>query len=211
MIALLSSLVSLVSFFTPYTVSNSNWSGFTHTGYTWQVRGVVNVPIINCARSARSAAGTSWVGIDGAGNNAVEQTGVTYGCSNGRPWVDAWWENYPSGAAAMPLHVVQNDKVYLLVTYNGNHYFTYRVQDFTHPGSYSIRTYAPRSLERSGEWITERIAGVPFPSSTPIWWSGAASNGSVGIAASNYNYVIPHRSANYILGPGGAATIVLPG
>src|ERR1700753_3737557 len=130
----------------PYTVGSPTWSGFAHLGNTWQARGVLRVPNLNCTTS-RNAAGASWVGIDGAGNDVVEQTGVTYGCSAGRAWEDVWRENYPADVVTMPVHIYQHDLVALSVTYNGSHQFTFSVRNETHPGSYSIRTYAPYSRE----------------------------------------------------------------
>lgn len=191
-------------------VGDSTWSGFSHTGYAWQVEGRVSVPHIYCAATPNSW-GVSWVGIDGTNNNVVEQTGIGFGCAGGRPMVDAWWENYPQNAVAMPIHVYQGDAVWLFVTYRGQHYFTYYVNDVTHPARYAITTFAPYAKEGSAEWITERLRGLVFPSITPIWWAGAEWNGAYGIAKSTVNWYVPGQSANYILGPGGAATIMHPG
>lgn len=206
--AFLAALMMLVRFAVP--LGDSTWSGFAGIGHVTQVTGEMNVPIMNCARTP-NAAGASWVGIDGAGiNQAVEQTGITYYCSHGVPGANAWYENYPYAPKVVPIPIHINDEVTLtVISDNGSHYFNYYVTDVTHPAHYALTTYTPYSHDASAEWVTERLPPNVFPSMVPVWWNNASFNGH-GIADANENWYVPGKSANTMLGPFRAVTVMNP-
>ncbi len=55
----------------------------------------------------------AWLGIDGVHNQIVEQEGISYSYSGGHQAQNAWYENYPANAVAVPLTINPGDLVYL--------------------------------------------------------------------------------------------------
>ena len=78
------------------TVTGSPWSGYVATGAPGSVtdaKGSWIVPSVTCKSGSQSS--VFWVGIDGYGNNTVEQIGTASDCADGIPNYYAWYEFYP--------------------------------------------------------------------------------------------------------------------
>jgi hypothetical protein len=79
------------------SLSLSNWGGYIAPGsadeYTISAAHWA-VPKVTCRADKDFYA--PWVGIDGYGDQTVEQTGVQTACASGSPVSQAWYEMYPA-------------------------------------------------------------------------------------------------------------------
>jgi hypothetical protein len=125
------------------TATSPNWVGYAINsgGYTSVASGWTQ-PAVDCA--AGDGAVVFWVGLDGWGSNAVEQTGTEAICSGGKAAYSAWWETYPTNSiTAYADRVAPGDVMSAKVVYQGASgyelYLTDRTQGWTedtvHPGS----------------------------------------------------------------------------
>jgi len=78
--------------------STDIWSGYVQTGSVFSAASATwTVPVVTCAPGSSTAA-LQWVGIDGYGNNTVEQIGTETACADGAPTYDAWYEMWGDDA-----------------------------------------------------------------------------------------------------------------
>jgi Peptidase A4 family len=87
------------------TATDPNWAGYVGTntasaGDFEQVDADWNVPeIVGSACTDQTFPGVEqtafWVGLDGDGDQTVEQTGTITGCDQGTPFYYAWYEMFP--------------------------------------------------------------------------------------------------------------------
>jgi len=78
-------------------VVSQNWGGYVaqRRGVKFRyVRAAFFVPYVDCASSPSSFSG-HWVGLDGAGNETVEQDGILAACQGTTPVYSAWYEMFP--------------------------------------------------------------------------------------------------------------------
>ena len=88
---------------TTNTTESTNWSGYVDTGSTFSgVGGEWTVPAVQ--PSVPLAASSQWIGIDGATNSSLIQTGTSSITQNGGTQYFAWYEILP--AVSMEIGVV---------------------------------------------------------------------------------------------------------
>jgi hypothetical protein len=88
------------------TVTSSNWSGYVDTNYVTKglfnhVTAQWNVPEVAPSDCTHGTFATGeglagfWIGLDGAGDKTVEQTGTATECYKGTAYYWDWYEMYP--------------------------------------------------------------------------------------------------------------------
>jgi hypothetical protein len=112
-----------------FNQDGGNWSGYAtqHSGITSVSAGWTE-PSVTCHSTQDLFA--PWVGIDGYGNNTVEQTGVETNCNGGSPHYRAWYEMYPAAPVYYSNAVAAGDVITAKVTRTGTSY-TLTVSDKT--------------------------------------------------------------------------------
>jgi outer membrane autotransporter protein len=140
--------------------ASANWAGYLATtsggnAFT-TVSGGWTVPAITSGSSSAGSYSSIWVGIDGAGNNALEQLGTEGDYYGGRAHYDAWWEMIPAPETLIPSMPIQpGDRMFASVHYIGGGNFVLSIDDLTTNTSFTTtqnNSSAPRS---SVEWIAE--------------------------------------------------------
>ena len=82
---------------TKETAESTNWSGYVDTGPTFTaVSGQWVVPAVQASQSSESSG--TWIGIDGATNSSLIQTGTAQQTSGGATIYYAWYEILPANA-----------------------------------------------------------------------------------------------------------------
>jgi len=191
----------------PNAQSSPNWSGYAisaQAGSVTQVNGSWIVPAVT-GPSNTTLDSSTWVGIDGDGNNTVEQIGTEQDSINGTPFYRAWWEmfstNAPDGVLGkyeVPIDgftVSPGDSISALVQYqtsgpNAGQY-ELSITDKTRNESYttyqsSSATQVPLASNSTAEWIMEspQVAGsfVQVPNFSPVTFTNATAviNGQTG-------------------------------
>ena len=162
--------------------SSPNWVGYAINsgGYT-SVESHWTQPAVDCSQGDGTV--VFWVGLDGWGSNAVEQTGTQAKCVGGAASYSAWWETYPTnGIAGYSDSVLPGDHIYAKVTYLGaSGYELYLsdatqgwVEDGAHPGSSA-------SVNQSAEIVAETPSHngnlVALPDFGTVGFTGAMING----------------------------------
>lgn len=139
--------------------TSQNWAGYadTKTSSTYsKVTGSWTEPTGTCGSGQSFAA--FWTGIDGFGNNTVEQDGTLIQCSSGKPTYFSWWEMYPRNQVQGVSTAVQpGDHITSSVTRSGTKY-TLTLTDSTHPGASFSTTQtcaATTCKDASAEWVAE--------------------------------------------------------
>jgi hypothetical protein len=143
-----------------------NWAGYfaqntspVVNNTVTKVSGTWVQPAVNCAGNA-TALTAVWVGIDGATDTTVEQTGSIAQCVGGVASYYVWWELYPLNAV-QPIKTITvhaGDTITASVTYKAvSGKFAMTVAD----GSASFTKNAAQSgtLRASAECIVERPSG----------------------------------------------------
>lgn len=115
---------------TAATRTNDHWSGYSaHSTSYNTVSASWTEPSVNCSTGGEVV---FWVGLDGDGNNNVEQTGTHVLCRNGRAIHTGWWETYPCYNIIDYSHTVQaGDRIDATVTDNGNGTYLLYLRDET--------------------------------------------------------------------------------
>ncbi len=137
---------------TANTLESSNWSGLIDFGSQYSgVVGQWTVPSIQ--PSASLAATSSWIGIDGATNYSLIQTGTAEQTINNVNTYFAWYEILPS--AAIPIGLVNpGDQMTASVHENSPGLWSISISDVTANESYSDQ-FAYSGPGASAEWIEE--------------------------------------------------------
>jgi len=162
------------------STTSDNWSGYVATNNivnsVTRVSGSWTVPTV--ARSTGNTYSYDWVGIDGWGNQTVEQIGTAENFVNGAPSYYAWYEMWSDGKQQLPqvfATVSPGDSVSAQVQYiaSGAHagQFQLSFTDLTRPSSNfttyqsSAATQSPLAQRSSAEWIAEApgYPGSPNP------------------------------------------------
>lgn len=161
-------------------VHSTNWSGYAATGATFtSVSGSWTVPDVTCANPSDGST-SEWIGIDGDGNQTVEQDGTEADCAGGSPQYYAWYEMYGdsdpnlSYGDAIPLShpVYSGDVMYSAISVSGtpksDQTWSFEMQDLTSAHfwtwtttvtlNYSHNWYQNGQYPQlsSAEWIVER-------------------------------------------------------
>lgn len=143
-------------------VGSFNWAGYADLSTTPQyftgVSGSWTVPAVSCTPEDRMVA--NWVGIDGANDETVEQTGTISWCFEGTAHYYSWYEMYPTPSVTVGTTVRPGDQITASVTRTGDSY-SLKLVDSTTPRnslSYTATCSPSVCLDESAEWITERPA-----------------------------------------------------
>lgn len=167
------------------SVGSYNWSGYAALSTTKQfftkVSGSWTVPAVTCTPEDRLA--VNWVGLDGAADTTVEQTGTLSWCFQGSAHYYTWYEMYPTATVTVGTTVKAGDKISASVTRTGTSY-ALKVTDSTTSGN-NVTTTAScalaKCLDKSAEWITERpayaIGIVPLAQFSTAKFTAASATG----------------------------------
>jgi Peptidase A4 family/Immunoglobulin I-set domain len=143
-----------------------NWSGYVATGQGFStVTGNWTAPAVTCTGSATTYS-SQWIGIDGDGDNFVEQDGTESDCLNGVPSYDAWYEMFGDDAVnggyeveLSPANypVAPGDAMTASVSLAGSTW-TLAISDGTAGWQFSTPIVQPNPAPQqiSAEWILER-------------------------------------------------------
>jgi hypothetical protein len=134
--------------------TSGNWSGYariasagklTFASATWKVPSV----------QAKTGYSASWVGIDGATNSQLIQTGTEQDFAGGHTIYRAWWEILPAAETIIPSLTIQpGDTMTGSVQNTSANQWVITLKDVTSGQSFSIdETY--KGPGRSAEWIEE--------------------------------------------------------
>jgi hypothetical protein len=191
------------NFYNPAT--SANWSGYV----TPESAGTYNdastgfkVPAVSCAKDPNSAV-SFWPGIDGVGDQTVEQLGITAYCSGTTPQYFGWVEEYPNpayqidlGSSAAP--VKPGDVITAEVTDTappaGTEY-EYTLTDATQNWQYQQAQAMPQGYtgqDRTSEVIAEAPTNgdtgflIPLADfTTPVAFTNSAYNSGTAFSSSN--------------------------
>ncbi len=143
-----------------YVVSNSSFL-VTKVAGAWTVPTIAGATATTCPDAQTTwDSNAVWIGIDGANDGTVEQTGISADCYYGTPVYYPWYEFYPSASVGPAWAVNPGDKITATVTYQGtsggNPTFQTVLKDTTTGNTLtSPVTAVPGALRTSAEWIDE--------------------------------------------------------
>jgi hypothetical protein len=139
-----------------------NWAGYADVSTRAQayksVGGSWTVPAVTCTPEDRLE--SNWVGLDGATNGTVEQTGTISWCYKGAAVYQSWYEMYPAGSVTVGTKVKPGDHITTSVVRTGTSY-TLKLTDATTAGnniSVTKTCALATCTDESAEWIVERPA-----------------------------------------------------
>ena len=166
------------------TQSTPNWAGDVVEGgiYSSATTSFVVPRMVTCSPPENDSA-VFWVGIDGWGNQTVEQDGVTDSCNMGVPHYYAWWETYPTNSGPLlSVRISPGDSVTASVAYQGGGTYKFEVADSTSKTSQSVIESAPNGLNSSAECIAEDPGGagsslVPYANYGTAQFTNCTANG----------------------------------
>lgn len=144
--------------------STYNWAGYARiTGAPFtNITSFWKVPQVSCGMS--NAYLGSWVGIDGANNGDLIQTGTASDCLSGTATYYAWWEILPAASQTITGNsVVPGDTMFAQINKNTSNW-TITIKNLTQNWSFSTtQTYS--GAQSSAEWIVEppTIGGTISP------------------------------------------------
>ncbi len=139
--------------------SISNWGGYVAHGATFTVaQASWKIAKVTCRSSNDLYA--PWVGIDGDGDNTVEQTGVQTDCHTGQPTHKAWYEMYPAAPVYYADPISTGDKFTATVTASGTS-FTLKITDDTKGWTESTTQSLASAQKATAEAVIEAPGGYP--------------------------------------------------
>lgn len=137
----------------------SNWGGYVAHGATFTTATASwTVAKVSCLNQGNLYA--PWVGIDGDGNNTVEQTGVATDCQSGQPSHEAWYEMYPQPPVYYNDPISTGDKITASVTASGTS-FTLKISDTTKGWTESVTKSLASATKSTAEAVIEAPGGYP--------------------------------------------------
>lgn len=187
-----SATVTVLPVHAPVPAKSGNWAGYVATGDTFTaVSATWTVPQANCSFGTVSDSST-WVGLDGFGNNQVEQIGTDSNCAFfGLGEYHAWWEMAPGGPTLIgDLGVTDDDPVYpgdvmtaSVTATSTPGTFRLTIEDQSQVWSYTTTKSDPAATGASAEWIEEQPSGgVQLTNFGSVTFSQCKATGSDGIA-----------------------------
>ena len=138
------------------TVSSINWSGYAATGGTGAFTSVSSSwvePTVKCSSGDQYS--SFWVGLDGSGNDSVEQTGSGVDCAGRTPEYYSWCEMFPVYPVNFSNTVRPGDHFTGSVTYTGGNSFTLKLSDTTQGWSHIVTKTLFGAARSSAEVIVE--------------------------------------------------------
>ncbi|MGH3157014.1 MAG: G1 family glutamic endopeptidase [Streptosporangiaceae bacterium] len=187
----------------PHT-NASNWGGYAASGSSGEyttIKGSWTEPVTKCLKDGDLAA--PWLGLDGYGDETVEQTGVQVACSTGSPEYSGWYEMYPANPVYFSNPVSAGDKISASVTSKGDAY-TLVLKDVTKGWTHTVKKTLASGEDASAEAVVEAPGGYPsWPDG--VKFTGITVNGHL------FDTYSPTKldSGGYVPGPlsGGTFTI----
>jgi hypothetical protein len=168
-------------------VVSTNWSGYALSGgpYTSVVSSWVQ-PAVKCSGSNQYAA--FWDGLDGYGDDTVEQTGsmgycTTSGSRHSRtfaPVYYAWYEMYPAAMVEFLKPVKPGDQITASVTGSSNGNFTLVLSDARQKWTETVNETLPNPALSSAEVVAEAPSSgsvLPLADFGTVTFTGALVNG----------------------------------
>jgi hypothetical protein len=142
----------------PHT-NAGNWAGYVANGSTYtKITGTWKEPVAKCQSSSPLFA--PWLGLDGYGDQTVEQTGVQTACNTGHPVDSGWYEMYPAAPVYYSNPVSTGDTIKATVVYAGGGSYSLTLQDVTKGWSHTVhKNLSARNA--SAEAIIEAPGGFP--------------------------------------------------
>jgi hypothetical protein len=152
------------------TMADDIWAGYGDLGQTFTgVSGTWVVDAPNCATTP-NAISSEWVGLDGFGNQTVEQLGNYIQCANGVASYSAWWEMYPAYSVDLDpseYPVDGGDTITAAVTEVASDTAVLSETDVTQHWTFTTTQSSSSDLGRfSAEWIVETPTLVSSSGST---------------------------------------------
>jgi Peptidase A4 family len=167
----------------PRASESPNWSGYVATNGTYtSVSASWTEPAGHCTSATRYSA--FWVGLDGATNSTVEQTGSEVNCRGGSPRYSSWYEMYPRNSVGFSNRVRPGDQFTGSVTYDGGKNYTLVLRDVTEGWKHTVHASLGGTQNASAEVIVEAPCctannGVlPLANFGTVSFSNATANGS---------------------------------
>jgi Peptidase A4 family len=160
------------------SLSLSNWGGYIAPGsadeYTiasaeWAVAKVT------CRADKDFYA--PWVGIDGYGDQTVEQTGVQTTCASGSPVSQAWYEMYPAPPVYINEPVSTGDDFSASVSFSTvTKKFTITITDVSKPWTDTVTKKLKSAKRMSAEAVIESPDGA-YPNIPAVSFTDVLLNG----------------------------------
>jgi hypothetical protein len=117
-------------------------------------------PIANCGTTPNGTS-SAWVGVDGASNSALFQTGTETDCVAGSQQDSGWVEELPDAAQTVPLTISPGDEMSADVRQTSQGYWNFTLLDDTTGNHVSfINPIAYSGPENSAEWIEEDPSSI---------------------------------------------------
>ncbi|MHB1583315.1 MAG: G1 family glutamic endopeptidase [Acidimicrobiales bacterium] len=135
------------------TLLYDNWAGEVDTGTTYTgVSADWVVPTV--VSSGATQVSATWIGIDGASNSDLIQTGTTQQTSGGSTSYFAWWEILPASASPIAEPVYPDDEMEAAIYEDSPGTWTIRIEDVTQGwvALGNVNYFGPAD---SAEWIEE--------------------------------------------------------
>jgi hypothetical protein len=186
--------------------SNSgNWGGYAATaaaGTFTTITGSWTEPAATCTNDSELAA--PWLGLDGYGDETVEQTGLAVSCSTGKPEYEGWYEMYPAAPHYFSNPASAGDTIDASVTFKAPHSYTLTLKDVTKGWTHTETKTLSSAKNASAEAVIEGPGGYPtFPNG--VTFTDITVNGHP------FSYYDPTKltSSGFVPGPlsGGNFTI----
>jgi peptidase A4-like protein len=142
----------------PHT-NAGNWGGYAATGSGFKkITGTWKEPVAKCKASHDLYA--PWLGLDGYGDQTVEQTGVQTACNSGHPVDSGWYEMYPAAPVYYSNPVSTGDTIRATVVFAGGNSYSLTLQDVTKGWSHTVHKNLS-AKNASAEAIIEAPGGFP--------------------------------------------------
>jgi len=155
----------------------SNWGGYIAQGTSGEfMTATADWTIATVTCNSKADLYAPWVGIDGAGDSTVEQTGVQTSCRSGSPVESAWYEMFPKPPVYFANPVSAGDVIVASVTY-ANGKYTLKISDKTQGWKHTVhKTLASDRL--SAEAVIEAPGGGgTYPGITSVNFTDVNFNG----------------------------------
>jgi hypothetical protein len=148
------------SVFAPHTSAfGGNWAGYAASGGPFTtITGSWVEAAATC--TARHELYAPWLGLDGYGDQTVEQTGVATSCSTGKPVDSGWYEMYPAAPVYYSNPVSTGDTISATVTYKGGTSYSLVLKDVTKGWTHTV-SKSLRASNASAEAVLEAPGGFP--------------------------------------------------
>jgi hypothetical protein len=165
----------------PHAVSSGDWAGYAVTDGTYtSVSANWVQPSVTCT-GAPTFYTSTWVGLDGYNDSALEQTGTEADCVNGTPEYGAWWEVLPASESPYSVTVRPGDHLSASVVYNGDGSFTMTLSNTTEGWTKSTRHAGSSGFQNSSAEVISQATSV---------------GGQIGTVGSGYSVTFQDCEAN---------------